>query len=63
MKMLGYLLITTLITLGTQLDSLNYDIHSLTTGHWIGITIKSLMPGLVTLRAYCEIPHTSSPDQ
>ena len=55
--MLGYLGVTALITLGTQLDSLNYDLTSLTTGHWIGIVIKSLMPGLVTLRAYLEIPN------
>lgn len=61
--MLGYLFVTALITLGTQLDSLNYDIQSLTTGHWMGIVIKSLMPGLITLRAYCEIPHSTPPEQ
>ena len=61
MKMLGYLVITMLITLGTQLDSLNYDIQSLTINHWVGIVIKSLIPGLVTLKAYCEIPHNSPP--
>lgn len=59
--MLGYLLITALITLGTQLDSLNYDVASLTTAHWIGIAIKSLMPGLVTVRAYFELPNESEP--
>ena len=62
LKMLGYLLTTALITLGTQLDSLNYDFSSFTTGHWMGLAIKSLIPGLVTLKAYFELPNNTPPE-
>ena len=56
LKVLGYLGTTVLITLGSQLDSLNYDFASLTASHWAGIIVKSLIPGLVTLKAYFELP-------
>lgn len=57
LKIVGYLTVTTLITFLTQLDSLSYDFDALATKQWVGLVIKSLIPGLVSIRAYLDIPH------
>ena len=59
LKIIGYLSVTTLITFLTQLDSLGYDFNVISPTQWIGLIIKSLIPGLVSIKAYLDIPHQS----
>ena len=59
LKVLGYFLITSLIGLMTQLDTYGYDVSKLTNAMWVGMVVKSLLPGLISIRAYLDIPHSN----
>ena len=50
-KALSYALITCLIGLIGQLDALDFKFEVITAGQWVGIIMKSLLPGLVSVRA------------
>lgn len=53
-RKLGYVLTTFAITASAQLESLNFDFEHIEKKHWYAIIMKSLLPGIVTLKAYLD---------
>ena len=65
-KASSYALITCLIGLIGQLDALDFKFEIITSGQWIGIIMKSMLPGLVSVRALFdthETPAESTPTE
>ena len=54
-KMFFYFTITTIITFSAVLDTLDTDsINNITTFAWIKLILKSLIPSLITIKAFVD---------
>ena len=64
-KMFFYFIITTVITFSTVLDTIDSShINSMTTFEWVKLVLKSVIPSLVTIKAFVdpsfnEVPNNS----
>lgn len=54
-KMFFYFTITTIITFSAVLDTLDTDsINNITTFAWIKLILKSIIPSLITIKAFID---------
>lgn len=54
-KMFFYFTITTIITFSAVLDTLDTDsINNITTFAWVKLILKSLIPSLITIKAFVD---------
>jgi len=63
LKTTMYLITTTLIGVVSQLDELKFDFTNMHTNTWVGIFIKSALPGLMTVKALFDVPSKSTTKQ
>lgn len=57
-KPLWYAAITFAIGVIGQLDALDFKFSIITSGQWVGIVLKSLLPGLVSVKALFDTHET-----
>lgn len=54
-RMLLYFFISILITFGLEIEQLDMTkMHEITFGTWIKVSIKALLPALISIRAYLD---------
>ena len=54
-KMFFYFIVTTIITFSAVLDTLDTDsINNITTFTWIKLILKSIIPSLITIKAFID---------
>ncbi len=61
-KPLCYAAITFAIGVIGQLDALDFKFGIITSSQWVGIVLKSILPGLVSVKALFDTHETSAPD-
>jgi hypothetical protein len=61
-KPLLYAAITFAIGVISQLDALDFKFEIITFSQWVGIVLKSILPGLVSVKALFDTHEPSSPD-
>lgn len=57
-KPLCYAAITFAIGVIGQLDALDFKFEIITSGQWVGIVLKSILPGLVSVKALFDTHET-----
>jgi hypothetical protein len=59
-KPLLYAAITFVIGVISQLDALDFKFEIITSSQWVGIMLKSILPGLVSVKALFDTHETST---
>jgi hypothetical protein len=61
-KPLWYAVITFVIGVISQLDALDFKFEIVTSSQWVGIVLKSILPGLVSVKALFDTHEPAAPD-